>query len=102
LEHAAQRFSVPRGDFVQLRTLEPLVPIYRFQTAAQLYFNGRNQAAIALLETTPDDSPARFYRDLYLARAYAASGRFADSANSRQRGWPDLCSPQGDTDFACD
>jgi hypothetical protein len=47
-----------------------------------MYFNGRNQAAIALLEATPDDSPARFYRELYLARAYAASGRFADSADT--------------------
>jgi TolB-like protein/Tfp pilus assembly protein PilF len=187
--------------YEQMRALEPLVPIYRYQTAAQMYFNGRNQAAIALLEATSDESPARFYRNLYLARAYAASGRFADSADAllglrgqpqaspeqievsaeliraprpsespgalvalgdlafvyayvgaqdrllegaerslaigamgtqvtfwsptwtparkterfkafvrdaglvgywRQRGWPDLCSPQGDTDFACD
>ena len=68
--------------YEQLRTLEPLVPIYRIQTAGQMYFNGRNQGAIALLEATPDDSPARFYRELYLARAYAASGRFADSADA--------------------
>ena len=68
--------------YEQLRALEPLVPIYQAQTASQMYIAGRNQAAIAILEGTPDDGPARFYRDLYLARAYAATGRFADAADA--------------------
>ena len=49
--------------YEQLRTLEPLVPIYQFQAASQMYIAGRNQTAIAILEGTPDDSPARFYRN---------------------------------------
>ena len=68
--------------YEQLRTLEPLVPIYQFQAASQMYIAGRNQTAIAMLERTPDDGPAGFYRNLYLARAYAAAGRFADSADA--------------------
>lgn len=68
--------------YEQLRTLEPLVPIYTFQTASQLHFNGRHQRAIEMLEKSPVDSPASFYRNLYLARAYAATGRFADSADA--------------------
>ncbi len=68
--------------YEQLRTLEPLVPIYQFQAASQMYIAGRNQTAIAILEAAPDDSPARFYRSLYMARAFAAAGRFADSADA--------------------
>jgi adenylate cyclase len=66
--------------YEQLQAIEPLVPIYQLQTASQLYVAGRNQAAIASLEATTDEGPARFYRNLYLARVYAATGRFADSA----------------------
>ena len=36
--------------YEQLRTLEPLVPIYQFQAASQMYIAGRNQTAIAILE----------------------------------------------------
>jgi len=68
--------------YEQLRALEPLVSIYQAQTASQMYIAGRNQTAIAILEGTPDDGPARFFRNLYLARAYAATGRFADSATA--------------------
>lgn len=68
--------------YEQLRTLEPLVPIYQFQAASQMYIAGRNQTAIAILEGVPDDTPARFYRNLYLARAFAAAGRFTDSAGA--------------------
>ena len=68
--------------YEQLRALEPLVPIYQFQTAGQLYFGGRNQAASEILEATPNSTPARFYRNLYLARAYAGAGRFAESADA--------------------
>lgn len=76
--------------YEQLRALEPLVPIYQIQTAAQLFHNGRNQSSIAILESVPDDSPARFYRNVFLARAYAAAGRFTDSAEAllRLRGEP--------------
>jgi adenylate cyclase len=68
--------------FERLLTLEPLVPIYRFQTASSLYVNGRNQASIEMLDATSDDSPARYYRNRYRAAVYAAVGRYADAADA--------------------
>jgi tetratricopeptide (TPR) repeat protein len=68
--------------YEQLLTLEPLVPIYRFQTGMSLFAMGRSQAAIAMLEATPDDSPARYYRNYYLAVAYAAVARYEDAADT--------------------
>ena len=68
--------------YQQLLKLEPLVPIYRFQAGSSLLANGRNQAAITMLEATSDDSPARFYRNYYLAMAYAAVARYEDAADA--------------------
>lgn len=68
--------------YQQLLELEPFVPIYRFATGHSLYVNGRNQASIAMLDATSDDSPARFYRNYYRAMSYAAVGRHADSADA--------------------
>ena len=58
------------------------MPIYRIGTGLSLHANGRNQASIATLEETTDDTPARYYRNLYLAYAYAAVGRFEDAADA--------------------
>jgi TolB-like protein len=68
--------------YEQLLELEPIVPIYRIGTGYSLHTNGRNQASIAMLEATPDDSPARYYRNYYLANAYAAVGRYEDAADA--------------------
>jgi TolB-like protein/Tfp pilus assembly protein PilF len=66
--------------YQRLAELEPLVPIYQIQMGNTLYLNGRNYQSIAALEVTPDDTPARYYRNLYLAHAFAATGRYADAA----------------------
>ena len=68
--------------YQRLLAIEPLVPIYRFQTANSLSQNGRYQAAIAMLDATTDDSPARYYRNSYRATLYAAVGRYADAADA--------------------
>ena len=69
-------------SFQKLRTLEPFVPIYNMLTAYTLHLNGQTQASIQLLESVPADTPARFYRNVYLAQAYAAAGRFAEAADT--------------------
>jgi TolB-like protein len=68
--------------YKQLLAREPLVPVYRLTMGLSLYVNGRNQASIATLEETTDDTPARFFRNVYLANVYAAVGRFEDAADA--------------------
>ena len=68
--------------YQRLIAIEPLVPIYRYQAAQSLYVNGRNQASIEMLEATPDDSPARYYRNYYRALVYARVGRYPDAADA--------------------
>lgn len=86
------RIAEAQHTYEQLLEIEPLVPIYQYQWAQQLYVNGRNQASVALLEATPVDSPARFFRDVYLARVYAATGRYSDASDTilALRGQPQL------------
>jgi TolB-like protein/DNA-binding winged helix-turn-helix (wHTH) protein/Tfp pilus assembly protein PilF len=66
----------------KLRALEPFVPIYNIMTAAMMQMNGKDKAAMALLSTTPADGPTSYWREIYLARAYAASGRYAQAADA--------------------
>lgn len=66
----------------KLHDLEPFVPIYNIMTAAFLQLNGRNEASIDLLNSTPAGGPTSYFRNIYLARAYAASGRYAQAAES--------------------
>jgi tetratricopeptide (TPR) repeat protein len=66
----------------KLRTLEPFVPIFNIVTAAIMRDNGQQQAAISILEPIPADAAAGYYRNLILAQAYAADGRYAEAADT--------------------
>lgn len=96
------RVAESMSTFQRLLTLEPLVPIYQIQMGNSLYVNGRNQASIAQLEATPDDSPARYYRNLYRAMALSATGRHGEAAAAllAVRGEPQVSSEL--TDVAAD
>jgi adenylate cyclase len=68
----------------KLRTLEPLIPAYDSNAAMIMQVNGQNEAAIAILETIPANRrPVTGY--VYLARAYAAAGRYAEGADTLVR-----------------
>jgi serine/threonine-protein kinase len=86
------RLSESLQTYQELLELEPFVPIYRIGTGHSLLVNGRKQAAIAMLDATSDDSPARFYRNLYRSMAYAAVARYSDAADAllAARGEPQL------------
>lgn len=66
----------------KLRTLEPFVPLFAAAYARDLQLNGQNKAAISILEALPPNSIAQGSRNLYLARAYAVEGRFAEAADT--------------------
>jgi TolB-like protein/DNA-binding SARP family transcriptional activator/Tfp pilus assembly protein PilF len=62
----------------RLRILEPFVPQYNNQTANLMLIEGRTQAAIAILEALP----AGGTRNISLARAVAAEGRYREAADT--------------------
>jgi Tfp pilus assembly protein PilF len=65
----------------KVRTLEPLVPAYTAFTAMVMQVNGQNEAAIARLVSIPEsERPGVAYE--YLARAYAAAGRYMEAADT--------------------
>jgi TolB-like protein len=66
----------------QLRTLEPFVPIYNLNTAQIMQLNGQTEATIPLLEAIPSGGAVNYFRNFYLANAYAAAGRYGDAANA--------------------
>lgn len=66
----------------RLRTLEPFVPIFNVMDAHFLQFNGRIPAAISILEAIPADAGGGLYRNVFLAQAYAAAGRYALAADT--------------------
>lgn len=74
----------------KLRELEPFVPIYNIMTAAMMQMNGEDKAATALLSTTPADGPTSYWRDIYLARGYAAFGHYAQAADALLAMSPDV------------
>jgi tetratricopeptide (TPR) repeat protein len=59
----------------RLRTLEPFIPTYNIQTANYMLIEGQNEAAIAILQALP----AGAARNISLAHAYAAEGRYGES-----------------------
>jgi TolB-like protein len=61
------------------RVLEPLVPAFNLNSANVLLAMGRGDAAIARLESMPATSGRR---NMFLARAYAAQGRYAEAADT--------------------
>jgi TolB-like protein/DNA-binding winged helix-turn-helix (wHTH) protein len=74
----------------KLREIEPFVPIYNIMTAAIMQINGDNKAAMALLSTTPAGGPPSYWRSIYLARGFAASGRYAQAADALLAMSPDV------------
>jgi tetratricopeptide (TPR) repeat protein len=68
----------------QAQALEPLLPAYALQTALMMHAGGRNQESIQILEAIPE-STQFFFREVFLARAYAAEGRYADAADALLR-----------------
>jgi hypothetical protein len=66
----------------QLRMLEPFVPIYNVYTAYHLQLDGQTDASIQVLEdVSPGSAEVSARRNLYLARAYAATQRFGQAAD---------------------
>jgi TolB-like protein/Flp pilus assembly protein TadD len=66
----------------KLRQLEPLVPIFNSSTAGIMHVNGQVEAAIQMLQGIPIDATGGYFRNVYLARAYAAAGRFSEAADT--------------------
>ena len=66
----------------KLRLLEPFVPAYNSGTAIIMQLNGQSEATIPILEAIPTDYGGAYGRNLSLARAYAAQGRYAQAADT--------------------
>jgi TolB-like protein len=63
----------------RLTELEPFVPIYTAITADITLISGQRDAAMRMLQAVPARGPITYYRNIALARAYAAAGRFDDA-----------------------
>jgi adenylate cyclase len=66
----------------RLRSMEPLVTVYNIYTALLLWATGQRAVAIAMVEQMPVAAFGGFYRNVILAEAYAAVGRFAEAADT--------------------
>jgi len=66
----------------QLLDLEPFVPIYNWGTAWIMAANGLSEEGLAILEKMPPD---RLGRQYYIARAYAAVGRYREAADALEQ-----------------
>jgi adenylate cyclase len=66
----------------RLLVLEPFVPVYNWNAAVALQLNGRNDSSIPILEAISPSTAGSTQRNAYLARAYAANGRFAEAADT--------------------
>jgi tetratricopeptide (TPR) repeat protein len=62
------------------RALEPLVAAFNINTASVMLSNGQDEVAAALLESLPPTGR----RNMFLARAYAMQGRYAEAADTLQ------------------
>ena len=62
----------------KLLTLEPFVPIFNANTAALLWLNAQNEAAIRMLEALPPGAP----RGVYLSEVYASVGRYREAVDA--------------------
>ena len=62
--------------------LEPFVPSTTSSLADIMQLNGQNRASIPILEAIPADAAGGYLRNVYLARAYAAEGRYAEAADT--------------------
>jgi TolB-like protein len=77
----AGRFAEALPIGVQLRTLEPFVPIYNISIANIMRFVGQTSASIAILEAIPSSAPS-YNRNVFLATAYAAQHEYARAADT--------------------
>jgi adenylate cyclase len=66
---------------VQLRTLEPFVPIYNINTAIIMRSTGQTAAGIGILETL-SPTAVSYNRNVALATAYAAHGQYERAADT--------------------
>jgi len=66
----------------KLLALEPYVPVFNLVTADILQINGRSRDSIPILEEIPANGKQSYFRNVFLARAYAADKRFADAADT--------------------
>jgi len=66
----------------QLRTLEPFVPAFNIFSAGVLLVSEQGEAAIRTLEAIPADAAEGYFRNLFLAKAYAAAGRYGEAADT--------------------
>ena len=76
------RFKEALIAMERLQRVEPFVPIFSIVAAHNLHLNGQLQAAIAMLGAIPPIAGGGYFRNLWLAEAYAAAGRFADAADT--------------------
>lgn len=74
----------------KLHDIEPFVPIYNIMTAAFLQLNGNDKASTDLLNGVAGSGPTSYFRNVYLARAYAAERRFAEAADTLLAISPDV------------
>jgi tetratricopeptide (TPR) repeat protein len=65
----------------RLLKLEPTVPAYNLLTGDILQINGRQEESIKVLESIPADGPQSYFRNVFLARAYAADKRYDEAAD---------------------
>ena len=84
----------------KLRTLEPFVPIYNIRTAELMQATRQDQASIPILEATEREAAGGLLRNVFLARAYAAEGRYAEAADTLLLIEGDLVSRQSVEDAA--
>jgi TolB-like protein len=61
-----------------LKLVEPYVPLQNLWTARYLWVDGQNEAALAILNALPPDTPQRVND---LAMIHASMGRYADAAD---------------------
>jgi len=66
----------------RLRALEPLVSVYNIITAVVLWTTGQKAAGLSMVEEMPADAFGGYYRNVVVATAYAALGRFNDAADT--------------------
>jgi tetratricopeptide (TPR) repeat protein len=66
----------------KLRSLEPFVPVYNLTTAWVMQLRGQGASSIPILEAIPLEGAIGAQRNEYLARAYAAEGRYRDAADT--------------------
>jgi TolB-like protein len=67
---------------MRLQELDSVTPGFNLVTADVMQINGRRDDAIRLLEKIPADGTQSYFRNVFLARAYAADSRFEDAANT--------------------